>query len=73
MDMCLGKRRLNLVINRKISIELKTITKIDKARNNQFTHYLKIFKTEVGLLSNFGKQSLEFKRLINSNLSKGIP
>jgi len=64
-----GKRRLDLVVDNKILIELKAISEIDKSCYNQVVNYLKVFKMEVGLLLNFGKQSLEVKRFINSNLN----
>ena len=62
-----GKRRLDLIIDNKILIELKAVTEIDKACYNQILNYLKVFKIEIGLILNFGAASLQFKRFINSN------
>src|SRR5436190_11953699 len=61
-----GKRRLDLVVESIILIELKALSEVDKRSYNQILNYLKIFGLEVGLLLNFGKESLEFKRLIYS-------
>jgi GxxExxY protein len=61
-----GKRRLDLIVEQKILIELKAVSELDKSCYNQILNYLKIFGLEIGLLINFGKDSLEFKRLIYS-------
>ena len=59
-----GKRRLDLIVEKKILIELKALSEVDKSCYNQILNYLKIFGLEIGLLINFGKESLDFKRLI---------
>lgn len=68
-----GKRRLDLLIENKVLIELKASVEIDKANCNQIINYLKIFDIEVGLTLNFGAPSLQFKRFVNSNLKKFNP
>jgi GxxExxY protein len=60
------KRRLDLIIDKQILIELKAISEVDKSCYNQIINYLKIFDLEVGLLINFGAESLQFKRFINT-------
>lgn len=65
-DALVGRRRLDLVIEGKILIELKAISEIDKSCFNQILNYLKIFDLEVGLLLNFGTESLQFKRLVHT-------
>lgn len=62
----IGKRRLDLIIDEKILIALKAIKELDKSYYNQILNYLKIFDLEIGLLLNFGTNSLQFKRFINS-------
>lgn len=64
-----GSRRLDLFIENKVLIELKAISEIDSGCFNQIINYLKVFQLEVGLLLNFGKPSLEFKRFVNSKIS----
>jgi GxxExxY protein len=66
--ICVGKRRLDLLVDNKVLVELKAVAEIERAFYSQVVNYLKVFKLEVGLLLNFGKESLEFKRFINSNL-----
>jgi GxxExxY protein len=58
LDRFIGKRRLDLIINDKVLIELKAINEIDKRCYNQIINYLNIFNFEVGLLLNFGSDSL---------------
>ena len=60
------KRRLDLIVEDVILVELKAIKEVDDGNYNQILNYLRVFKLEVGLLINFGGASLQFKRLINS-------
>ena len=61
----LGKRRLDLLVENCVLVELKAIAELDKSSFNTILNYLHIFEIEVGLLINFGKDSLEFRRLVN--------
>ena len=60
------KRRLDLIVEDVILVELKAIKEVDAVDYNQILNYLSVFKLEVGLLINFGGESLQFKRLINT-------
>ena len=65
-----GKRRVDLLVNKQILIELKAIAQIDNDCYNQVLNCLNVFELEVGLLINFGKSRLEFKRFVNSGMKK---
>ena len=65
-DQLIYKRRLDLIVEDVILVELKAIKEVDNGDYNQILNYLGVFKLEVGLLINFGAPSLQFKRLINS-------
>lgn len=65
-DQLIAKRRLDLIVESKLLIELKALPEVDKKCHNQIINYLKIFSFEVGLLLNFGRDRLEFKRFANS-------
>ena len=65
-DQLIYKRRLDLIVEDVILVELKAIKEVDNGDYNQILNYLRVFKLEVGLLINFGAPSLQFKRLINS-------
>ena len=60
-----GRRRVDFLVEGKISVELKAVTKLEDVHLAQALNYLEAFNLEVGLLINFGARSLEFKRLHN--------
>ena len=64
-----GKRRLDLLVERKVLVELKAVSVIEDDSYSKILNYLKVFGFEVGLLLNFGKPSLQFKRFA---LSKNL-
>jgi len=64
----IGKRRLDLIVENKVLIELKAISQIENSCYNQIINYLKVFQFEVGLILNFGTDSLQFKRFANSSV-----
>ena len=65
-DQLIYKRKLDLIIEDVVLVELKAIKEVSNEDFNQILNYLKVFKMEVGLLINFGASSLQFKRLINT-------
>lgn len=65
-DRLIYKRRLDLIVETIILVELKAQKEIDNGDYNQIINYLKVFKMEVGLLINFGSPGLQFKRFVNS-------
>ncbi len=60
------KRRLDLLVEDIILLELKALKEVDNSEMNQILNYLRIFNIEVGLLLNFGAPSLFFKRYIHT-------
>jgi len=61
----IGARRVDFFVENKVMVELKAITEIEEVNKNQIINYLEIYKIDIGLLINFGKKRLEFKRFIN--------
>jgi GxxExxY protein len=61
----IGERRVDFLVEEKISVELKAIIKLEPVHFAQARNYLEAYNLEVGLLINFGSISLEFKRLQN--------
>jgi len=45
-------------------VEIKAIIALEDVHLAQALNYLKAYKLEVGLLINFGSESLTFKRLV---------
>ena len=62
----LGTRRMDMLVARKIMVELKAVKKLEDDHLNQAINYLEAYRLETGLLINFGCKSLEFRRVINS-------
>ncbi len=65
----LGKRRLDLIAEDKVLLELKTLSEITNKDFAQVINYLNVFQIKMGLLLNSGQQSLQYKRFINSKKS----
>jgi GxxExxY protein len=63
----IGTRRVDFLVEDKIMVELKAITKLEEVHLAQVLNYLEAFKLETGLLINFGSKSLQFKRITNEH------
>ena len=66
-----GEYIADLVVNKKVIIEIKAVEKLCEDHKFQLINYLKATNMEVGLLLNFGKKP-EFKRVIFSNDRKKL-
>jgi GxxExxY protein len=62
-----GTRRVDFLVEEKIMVELKAITKLEDVHLAQAINYLEAYKLGTGLLINFGSRSLEFKRVTNEH------
>lgn len=60
-----GERRVDFLVDGKIMVELKALVNLESVHLAQAKNYLEAYNIEVGLLINFGTQSLQFKRLEN--------
>ena len=61
----IGTRRVDFLVEKVISVELKALTKLEDVHFAQAINYLEAYNLEIGLLVNFGERSLNFKRLTN--------
>ncbi|MFN2457356.1 MAG: GxxExxY protein [Chitinophagaceae bacterium] len=59
----IGERRVDFLIEGKISVELKAIINLEPVHFAQARNYLEAYNLEVGLLLNFKSISLQFKGL----------
>ncbi len=66
----IGNRRVDFLIDDKISVELKAVIKLEDVHLAQAINYLEAYDLEVGLLINFGAKSLQFKRLGNKSFKQ---
>ena len=64
-DEIIGTRRVDFLVEGIVSVELKSITKLEDVHLAQAINYLEAYNLEIGLLINFGETSLNFKRLNN--------
>ena len=63
-----GSRRVDFLVESKISVELKALVKLEAAHLAQAINYLEAYNLEIGLLINFGNTKLEFHRVENKKL-----
>ena len=61
-------RRVDFLIDEKVTVELKAKTDLDDVHLAQAINYLEAAHYTVGLLINFGSKSLQFKRLYNKKI-----
>jgi len=54
----------DFLVGEKVLVEIKTIKAITGVEEAQVLNYLRATGLEVGLLINFGEQSLKYKRLV---------
>jgi GxxExxY protein len=64
-DKHIGERRVDFLVEEKISVEIKALSKLENVHLAQGINYLEAYNLEVGMLINFGANSLEWKRLFN--------
>jgi GxxExxY protein len=66
----IGTRRVDFLVEKVISVEIKALTKLEDVHFAQAINYLEAYNLEIGLLINFGETSLNFKRLTNKKYKK---
>ena len=64
-DIQVGTRRVDFLVDEKISVEIKAVTHLEPVHLAQAINYLEAYNLEVGLLINFGETKLKFHRLQN--------
>lgn len=59
-----GEYQADLVVNGKVIIECKAASNLDPVHEAQLINYLKASGIHVGLLINFGRPKLQYRRLV---------
>ncbi|MDP1727210.1 MAG: GxxExxY protein [Bacteroidota bacterium] len=60
----IGTRRVDFFVEEKIMVELKAVIQLEDVHLAQAINYLEAYNMKIGLLINFGNQSLQFKRVM---------
>jgi len=63
-ETIVGEYVADLLVEKKVIIELKTVDKLDKIHEAQLMNYLKATGIPVGLLVNFKHPKAEIKRIV---------
>jgi GxxExxY protein len=58
-----GRHRLDLVVDRRVIVELKTVEDLSKAHYAQVRSYLRTTGLPVALLVNFSKEKADYRRI----------
>ncbi|MCT4589789.1 MAG: GxxExxY protein [Carboxylicivirga sp.] len=59
------KYKADFICFDEVIVEIKAVKEFDEIHLTQLINYLKITRKKIGLLVNFGSESLDFKRVIN--------
>tara|TARA_R110002124_G_C8778973_1_gene500620 strand:+ start:148 stop:528 length:381 start_codon:yes stop_codon:yes gene_type:complete len=64
-DVQVGNRRADFVVEEKVIVEIKAVTKLEDVHLAQAKNYTVAYDFPLGLLINFGGKSMEYKLLFN--------
>lgn len=67
-EQSIGTRRVDFFVEESVMVELKAISILEDGHKAQAINYCEAYNIANGLLINFGKKSLEFKRVFNKKL-----
>jgi GxxExxY protein len=59
-----GEYQADMVVNAKVIVECKAVSNLDPVHEAQLINYLKASGLRVGLLINFGRPKLMYRRLV---------
>ena len=60
-----GTRRADFIVEEKVVVELKALINLEDVHLAQAKNYVVAYDLPVGLLINFGANSLQFKKIFN--------
>ncbi|MBC8278373.1 MAG: GxxExxY protein [FCB group bacterium] len=67
-EAIVGEFFADIIVEDKVILELKTVKMLAPEHQAQLINYLKATRYKLGLLINFGKRKIEYKRLYNPDL-----
>jgi GxxExxY protein len=72
-ELLVGEYKADFVVDHKILLELKALAGLHVAHSAQVHNYLAATGLRLGLLLNFGREQLEFKRVVRSGTRDDPP
>jgi GxxExxY protein len=63
-----GRHRLDMVVQNRVIVELKTVEALSRAHYAQVRSYMKATRLVVAILVNFSREKADFRRLEAENL-----
>jgi GxxExxY protein len=63
-DVVVGEYCADLIVEKRVLVELKACAGLDSVHEAQILNYLKASSIQVGLLLNFGKPKLQYRRFV---------
>lgn len=63
-DVEVGDYFADLIVEKRVVVELKACAALDSSHEAQILNYLKASNVKVGLLLNFGKPKLQYRRFV---------
>ena len=67
----IGSRRADFIVHNRVVVELKALTALEDVHLAQVKNYVAAYGFRLGLLLNFGAQSLEYRRIFVGNRRRG--
>ncbi len=71
--IAVGTRRADFIVADRVVVELKALTALEKVHIAQAKNYVVAYGFEIGLLVNFGAESLDYKRIFNNRRNPANP
>lgn len=68
----IGSRRADFIVESLVVVELKALTALEPVHIAQAKNYVVAYDFKIGLLINFGADSLEHKRLYNPKYQNNV-
>ena len=67
-----GTRRVDFIVESCIMVEIKAVINLEDVHLAQAKNYVNVYDLPIGLLINFGANSLQFKKIFNKKYNEVI-
>ena len=71
--IAVGTRRADFIVADRVVVELKALTALENVHIAQAKNYVVAYGFEIGLLVNFGAESLDYSRIFNNRRNPANP